>query len=58
MSHGFHVAMYACAVLAALGGVIAWAAITDDALAAEAPADYSCPVTGPPLRRSVTAPAR
>ena len=58
MTHGFHVAMIACAILAAAGGVLAWLTISDDVLKAE-PArrgqppvavscDYSCPVAGPP----------
>jgi CBS domain containing-hemolysin-like protein len=64
MTHGFHVAMFACAGLSVAGGIIAWFAISDDALATgserrggapvEVSTDYGCPVTGPPLR---TAPA-
>jgi EmrB/QacA subfamily drug resistance transporter len=60
MTHGFHVAMLICAVLAALGGLLAWLTIaagvlhpepepegdTPDRLAT----DYSCGVTGTPLR--------
>ncbi|HEX4671326.1 MAG TPA: DHA2 family efflux MFS transporter permease subunit [Solirubrobacteraceae bacterium] len=54
MTHGFHVAMLACAGLAAAGGVIAWLTISDTALAT--PTDYSCPVAGPPLRTGSSQP--
>jgi EmrB/QacA subfamily drug resistance transporter len=59
MTHGFHVAMLACAGLAAAGGVLAWLTIDNDVLKADAtlapdgqPAkgEFSCPVAGPPLR--------
>jgi EmrB/QacA subfamily drug resistance transporter len=60
MTHGFRVAMVACAVLAALGGVLAWLTISSDVLEAEpdvrggAPGqiltDFSCAVAGAPLR--------
>jgi predicted MFS family arabinose efflux permease len=60
MTHGFHVAMLASAVLAAAGGVLAWLTISDDVLAAEPEgrdeeaakvlSDYSCSVAGPPWR--------
>jgi hypothetical protein len=60
LTHGFHVAMLACAALAVGGGVLAWFTITDDVLSAEpesrgeAPVevstDYACSVSGPPLR--------
>jgi EmrB/QacA subfamily drug resistance transporter len=60
MTHGFHVAMYVCAGLAAAGGLLAWLTIDNDVLAAEperrgerpvaAPADYGCSLAGPPLR--------
>jgi EmrB/QacA subfamily drug resistance transporter len=59
MTHGFHVAMFACAGLAAAGGVLAWLTIDNDVFKAEmAPQadgqaganDFSCPVAGPPLR--------
>jgi EmrB/QacA subfamily drug resistance transporter len=60
MTDGFHLAMVACAVLAALGGLLAWLTISSEVLetvpAADggtperAGTDYSCPVTGPPLR--------
>lgn len=36
MTHGFHVAMLACAVLAAAGGAYAWRAIDNDVLASRA----------------------
>ena len=65
MTHGFHVAMVASAALAVAGGVIAWLTISDDVLAAgpksrgEAPVevstDYSCAVSGPPLRQRMAA---
>lgn len=58
MTSGFHIAMIASAALAALGGVLAWLTISDDALAAErthrgeppveVSRDYSCGVTEPP----------
>ncbi|TML30745.1 MAG: MFS transporter [Actinobacteria bacterium] len=58
MTHGFHVAMIACAILAAAGGVLAWLTISDDVLEAEpkrrgqppvaVSCDYSCSVAGPP----------
>jgi MFS family permease len=60
MDHGFHVAMLACAALAAAGGALAWLTISSEALESEpAPGgdlptgvlhDYSCAVAGPPLR--------
>jgi hypothetical protein len=60
MADGFRVAMFACAALAVVGGVLAWFTIDDDVLAAEperrgeqpvsVATDYSCPVAGPPLR--------
>jgi EmrB/QacA subfamily drug resistance transporter len=60
MSHGFQVAMLACAALAASGGVLAWLTISSDVLeTAPAPGgdvptgvlhDFSCAVAGPPLR--------
>jgi EmrB/QacA subfamily drug resistance transporter len=65
MTHGFHVAMVASAALAIAGGVIAWLTISDDVLSAgpesrgEAPVqvstDYSCAVSGPPLRERAAA---
>jgi hypothetical protein len=59
MTHGFHVAMLACAGLAVVGGVLAWLTIDNDVLKADAaPAadgqapvrGLSCAVAGPPLR--------
>jgi Na+/melibiose symporter-like transporter len=56
MADGFRVAMVACAALAVLGGILAWATISSDVLEAEPDAtarlstEFSCPVTGPPLR--------
>ncbi|HET7445713.1 MAG TPA: MFS transporter [Solirubrobacterales bacterium] len=60
MTDGFHMAMMICAVLAALGGILAWLTISADVLHAEpepggdtpeqALEDYSCGVNGPPLR--------
>jgi EmrB/QacA subfamily drug resistance transporter len=51
MTHGFHVAMLWCAVVAALGGVIAWLTISNEGLGRQEPC-YSCDVAGTPLRRS------
>ena len=60
MSHGFHVAMLACAGLSAAGGLLAWLTISADVLETEpAPGgdvptrvlhDFSCAVAGAPLR--------
>src|SRR4051794_26541561 len=60
MTHGFHVAMAACAGLAAAGGTLAWFTISSDVLHTEAEpegdtpqrvaTDYSCAVSGTPLR--------
>ncbi len=60
MTDGFHMAMVACAVLAAAGGVLAWFTISAEVLHAEAEPggdtperlaeDYSCGIAGPPLR--------
>jgi EmrB/QacA subfamily drug resistance transporter len=60
MTHGFHVAMIACSVLAAAGGVLAWFTISSTVLHAEAEPggdtpgrlaeDFSCGLGGPPLR--------
>jgi len=65
MTDGFHIAMFACAALAAVGGVIAWLTISADVLAAEpkrrgrppttVPAEFSCSVAGPPLRSATEA---
>jgi EmrB/QacA subfamily drug resistance transporter len=60
MTAGFHTAMTATAVLAALGGAIAWLTISDDVLHTEPDpggdtpdrlgSDYECAVCGAPLR--------
>jgi EmrB/QacA subfamily drug resistance transporter len=59
MTDGFQIGMMACALLAALGGVIAWLTISSEVLHAEPDADeaaepphqdYSCGVAGTPLR--------
>jgi MFS family permease len=59
MTHGFHVAMLACAVLAVAGGVLAWLTIDNDVLKTDAAPEadgqaaaggLSCAVAGPPLR--------
>ncbi len=60
MTSGFHMAMLACAALAAAGGVLAWLTIEPGVLRAEAEPggdtperlaeDFSCAVNGPPLR--------
>ena len=60
MTDGFHVAMAACAGLAALGGLAAWLTISSDVLEAvpvaegdtpaRAATDYSCAVAGTSLR--------
>ena len=60
MTDGFHMAMLVCAGLAAAGGVLAWATISNDVLHAEPEPqggtperladDYMCPVSGAPLR--------
>ena len=60
MVDGFHMGMVVCAVLAAVGGLIAWATISGDVLEAEAHpdgdtpgragTDFSCAVAGTALR--------
>ncbi|MGV1048647.1 MAG: MFS transporter [Solirubrobacterales bacterium] len=60
MTSGFHTAMVVCAVLAALGGVLAWLTISSTVLHTEAEPggdtperlgeDFSCAINGPPLR--------
>ena len=60
MEDGFHMAMYATAALAALGGVIAWLTIDAEVLETEpdpggetpvrVASDHVCPVSGAPLR--------
>lgn len=54
MNDGFHLAMVACAVLAAAGGVLAWLTISADVPGAEAHAEpgFSCAVAGTQLRAS------
>jgi EmrB/QacA subfamily drug resistance transporter len=55
MTDGFHTAMFACAALAAGGGVLAWLTIDrgrpEELIAAEyaEPARYSCAIPGAPL---------
>jgi EmrB/QacA subfamily drug resistance transporter len=60
MTAGFHMGMFACAALAALGGVLAWLTISNEVLHTapspggdtpdRAATDYSCGVAGTPLR--------
>jgi EmrB/QacA subfamily drug resistance transporter len=60
MTDGFHMAMMICAVLAAVGGALAWFTISDTVLHTEPEPggdtperlaeDFSCGVTGPPMR--------
>jgi EmrB/QacA subfamily drug resistance transporter len=61
MTSGFHMAMFVCAALAALGGALAWLTISPEVLHAEAVEpggdtperlceDYTCGIDGPPLR--------
>jgi EmrB/QacA subfamily drug resistance transporter len=60
MTHGFHVGMIVCAILAAGGGILAWLTISSTDHHAEAEPggdtperlgeDFSCGVGGPPLR--------
>jgi EmrB/QacA subfamily drug resistance transporter len=69
MTHGFHVAMVTCAIVSALGGVLAWVTISPQLLSAQpgqeeppaAPvaAEFSCDIAGAPLRpsRSSSAPS-
>jgi EmrB/QacA subfamily drug resistance transporter len=54
MSDGFHMAMAACAVLAAVGGVLAWLTISSEVPGAEAEAEpeFSCAIAGTQLRAS------
>ncbi len=68
MTSGFHTAMVACAILAALGGVLAWLTISSEVLNAEpgeaadasaaAEPAYSCDVAGAALRPGAPASAR
>jgi EmrB/QacA subfamily drug resistance transporter len=60
MTHGFHVGMVVCAILAAAGGILAWLTIEATVLHAEPEPggdtperlgeDFSCGIDGPPLR--------
>ncbi len=56
MQDGFQIAMVACAGLAVAGGILAWLTISSDVLEAEPETaaalatDFSCAVTGTPLR--------
>jgi EmrB/QacA subfamily drug resistance transporter len=54
MTHGFHVGMIVCAILAALGAVVAWTTISSDVLEEEGEepeeCDYSCGIGAPALR--------
>ena len=56
MTDGFRMAMFACAGLSILGGILAWLTISSDVLEAEPEAprevltDFSCAVAGTPLR--------
>ena len=61
MADGFQMAMFVCAALAALGGLLAWLTISDVLETApedgdipeRAATDYCCGVSGTPLRRRV-----
>ncbi len=60
MTHGFHVAMVACAGLAAFGGILAWLTISSEVLHGEpdestnppvpVPTRFACDIAGAPLR--------
>ena len=55
MTDGFHVAMLACAGLAAAGGILAWLTISSEVLHEEPDEpperpEYCCPIAGTPLR--------
>jgi EmrB/QacA subfamily drug resistance transporter len=54
MTDGFHMAMVACAVLAAAGGILAWLTISSEVLEPEAKSEpeFSCAIAGTPLRAS------
>jgi EmrB/QacA subfamily drug resistance transporter len=65
MTHGFHVGMIVCAILAALGALVAWTTISSDVLEEEGEepeeCDYSCGIGAPalrPAREPVTPAAR
>jgi hypothetical protein len=56
MTHGFHVGMVICAVLALLGAVVAWTTISSEVLHEEdeggepEECDFTCGVGAPPMR--------
>jgi hypothetical protein len=54
MTHGFHVGMGVCAILALLGALVAWTTISSDVLEEEGEepeeCDYSCGIGAPGLR--------
>ncbi len=57
MTRGFHIAMVACAILAALGGILAWLTISSEVLQRKPSQDVqepapvpSCDIAGAPLR--------
>jgi Na+/melibiose symporter-like transporter len=60
MTDGFHIGMISCAVLAAIGGILAWLTISSDVLddqgdEGEPPprhSEFSCDVAGAGLRRA------
>jgi EmrB/QacA subfamily drug resistance transporter len=57
MTSGFHMAMFACAGLAAAGGILAWLTISSEVLEGEpqeriAEPEFSCAIAGTPLRPS------
>jgi Na+/melibiose symporter-like transporter len=49
---GFRTAMQLAAVLAALGGVLAWLLISDEYKISDDRCDSHCAISGPPLRRA------
>jgi EmrB/QacA subfamily drug resistance transporter len=54
MTHGFHVGMVVCAILAFIGAIVAWTTISSDVLEEEGEepeeCDYSCGIGAPGLR--------
>ncbi|MBN8866500.1 MAG: MFS transporter [Solirubrobacterales bacterium] len=59
MSDGFHVAMVACAALAAAGGALAWVTISSDVARTEpTEPEFSCPVAGTQLQAPTEPPPR